>query len=55
MRTLKESGRAGSAHLAAARDVSFAPRQQHLAVTCGDDAKLRLWDLRCGGPVGAKE
>ena len=50
-RALKESGRVGAAHLAAARDVSFAPQQQHLAVTCGDDAKLRLWDLRCAAAV----
>ena len=51
-RTLSESGRVGGAHLAAARDVAFAPRQPHLAVTCGDDAKLRLWDLRCAALCG---
>ncbi len=35
------------AHAGGARDVDCAPRQQHLVATCGDDAKLRLWDLRC--------
>lgn len=51
LRTLSEAARVDKAHAGGARDVDCAPRQQHLVLTCGDDAKLRLWDLRCAPRV----
>lgn len=34
------------AHRMPARDVSFAPRSEHVIVSGGDDCKLKVWDTR---------
>lgn len=46
LRTLKKTGDVEGAHLMPVRDFDFAHRREHLAVTAGDDCRLRYWDLR---------
>lgn len=53
LRMLAKSGELLSAHKMPVRDVDFAPHQEHRLVSCGDDCKLRFWDLRALGRTEA--
>ena len=46
LRTMQMTAQTAGAHRMPARDVSFAPRSEHVVVSGGDDCKLRLWDTR---------
>ena len=48
LRSMAVSGTAEAAHAAPVRDVDLSPQHQHLAVTGGDDGRVRMWDLRWG-------
>ncbi|KIZ05664.1 tumor suppressing subtransferable candidate 1 [Monoraphidium neglectum] len=42
-------GEVPGAHRLPARDVDWAPHNEHRLVTCGDDCRLRFWDTRALG------
>ena len=46
LRTMQMTAQTSGAHRMPARDVSFAPRSEHIIVSGGDDCKLRVWDTR---------
>ena len=46
LRTMATVAEVQAAHSAPVRDVDVARQHPHLAVTAGDDAKVRYWDLR---------
>jgi WD40 repeat protein len=46
LRTMQMTAQTSGAHRMTVRDVSFAPRSEHVVVSGGDDCKLKLWDTR---------
>ncbi|CAF1085034.1 unnamed protein product [Didymodactylos carnosus] len=46
LRTMKVSYQIDSAHPPFVRDIDYNPNRQYYIMTCGDDCKVKFWDLR---------